>query len=150
MEPFHVFKRPGLDEFLKFIQSKFDVFVFTHGEANYARPLLDVLMPWLPESHRLYREFCDGKSGPEKRLSIFGRKPSDVILVDDSSSALENNPKNTLQIPAWLGVPRDRALTGWLVPILEKCAEAMDVRKVIKHALFPGLAKNGKSIPINL
>jgi hypothetical protein len=150
VEHFHIFKRPGLDEFLKFIQSKFDVFVFTHGDADYARPIIDVLMPWLPESHRLYREHCDCKSGPKKRLAIFGRKPTDVILVDDSRAALENNPKNTLHIPAWAGVPSDCALTGWVLPILKRCIGAIDVRKVIKHAMFPERRNNGKSIPITL
>jgi RNA polymerase II subunit A small phosphatase-like protein len=147
---FYIFKRPGLDDFLKFVQSKFDVFVFTHGEAGYAKPVLDVLMPWLPDSHRLYRDMCDYKSGPKKKLSIFNRKPADLILVDDSSSALHNNPKNTLQISAWEGVPSDRALIDWLPPILQSCAEAADVRKVIKKAMFPEMRKSGKSIPIIL
>jgi RNA polymerase II subunit A small phosphatase-like protein len=148
--PFYIFKRPGLDEFLKLVESKFDVFVFTHGEAGYARPVISALMPWLPESHRLYRDLCDCKSGPKKKLSLLGRKPTDLILVDDSSSALENNPRNTLQIAAWLGMPRDRALIDWLPPILQSCSEAADVRKEIKKAMFPGLKKSGKSIPIIL
>jgi TFIIF-interacting CTD phosphatase-like protein len=114
------------------------VFVFTHGEMRYARPILDVLMPALPESRRVYRDHCDSKSGPRKKLSIFCRNPTDLILVDDSPSALHNNPKNTLLIPAWWGVPTDRALIDWLPPILESCIGVADVRDAIRKAMNHG------------
>ena len=131
---FFVYKRPGLDAFLDSIKDKFEVFVFTHGERNYAEPVLDVLMPWLDDYHRLYRDSCDGKNGPCKNLKLLERDKHDMILVDDSSIAQKKNPKNTIRIKDWHGTPYDTALIDWLPPILEECRTAKDVRPVIKAA----------------
>jgi RNA polymerase II subunit A small phosphatase-like protein len=147
---FYVFKRPGLDSFLYRVSSSFDVFVFTYGTEEYARPLLDILCPWLPEDHRLYREACTTKSGVYKDLTLFNRPLRDIVLVDDSDSAAAANPKNTIQIPNWTGTSSDRALIDWLPPILEQCAQASDVRKVVKSVMNLSRVKCGKSIPINI
>jgi Dullard-like phosphatase family protein len=128
---FYVFKRPGLDIFLEDVRFKFEVFVFTHGAEQYAKPIIDHLMPWLADDHRLYREACDGRHGPRKDLKIFGRSKQDLILIDDSECALAMNPQNTVKIPRWCGSPLDRVLIEWLPPILENCATAADVRTVI-------------------
>ena len=130
---FYVYKRPGLDAFLARIRDQFEVFVFTHGEKEYAGPVLDVLMPWLDEEHRLFRDSCDGRNGPKKDLKLFERKKKNLILVDDSEAALKINHKNTVLITRWMGTPNDNALTEWLPAILDRCLEAKDVRKVIKE-----------------
>jgi Dullard-like phosphatase family protein len=131
---FYVFQRPGLDNFLSFIRQRFDVFVFTHGAEEYARPILDRVMPWVDASHRLYRESCDTRSGVRKNLKIFERSKKQLILVDDSNTALQINPKNTIPVPTWAGVPSDRVLIEWLPRVLEECAGAEDVRPVIRGA----------------
>jgi TFIIF-interacting CTD phosphatase-like protein len=100
----------------------------------YAKPIIDALMPFVDEEHRLYREACNGRGGPCKRLSIVGRSKKRLILIDDSDRALAINPKNTVQVPRWCGSPTDRLLIDWLPPILEKCAAADDVRAVIREA----------------
>jgi Dullard-like phosphatase family protein len=128
---FYVFKRPGLDDFLNYARENFEVFVFTHGEERYAKPILDKLMPWVDEEHRLYREACNGRRGPRKNLDLFGRSKKRLVLVDDSESALSANPENTVQIPKWCGSPSDRVLIDWLPKVLEECLEAEDVREVI-------------------
>lgn len=143
---FYVYKRPGLDSFLSSIQGKFEIFVFTHGERNYAEPVLDVLMPWLDDDHRLYRDSCDGKNGPCKNLKLLERDKKDVILVDDSGAAQKKNPKNTLRIKDWHGTPYDSALITWLPPILEECYSAKDVRPIIKSANKKTKAEREKGI----
>ena len=130
--PFYVYKRPGLDGFLSFCHEKFDTFIFTYGDRLYAEPVLDVLCPFIDNSHRLYRDACEIKSGGVKKdLGIFQRSKKELILVDDNSAAVHFNPKNTISIERWVGVPFDRALIDWLPPILEECARADDVRTVI-------------------
>ena len=131
---FYVFKRPGLDEFLEFCVQNFEVFIFTYGMKEYAEPVLDKLCPMIDKSHRLFRDSCQLKSdGVKKDLKIFGRSPKDIILIDDSSSAMNFNPKNTIQIPRWLGTPNDDALTKWLPEVLRRCSNAKDVRKIIAN-----------------
>jgi Dullard-like phosphatase family protein len=129
----YVFKRPGLDQFLEFVREAFEIFVFTHGEELYARPILDRIMPWLDEEHRLYREACNGKRGARKDLKVFGRSPERLILIDDSDSAFSRNPENTVRIPRWCGTPTDRVLIDWVPRILEGCLQANDVRPVIRQ-----------------
>ena len=130
--PFYVYKRPGLDDFLKMATSQFDTFIFTFGDKEYAEPLLDELCPFIDADHRLYRDSCETPSGNVKKdLSIFQRSKKDLILIDDSISAVELNPNNTIQIRRWLGNPNDKFLIKLLPPILEKCRIADDVRTVI-------------------
>lgn len=132
--PFYVYKRPGVDSFLEFVRDKFEVFIFTHGEKEYAGPVIDVLIPWLDEDHRLYRDACNSKDGtPQKDISLFARDKKSLVLVDDSPCALKMNQKNTILIQKWMGVPYDKALIEWLPPILEQCLAADDVRTVVNE-----------------
>jgi Dullard-like phosphatase family protein len=142
---FHVFKRPGLDDFLTFVRTAFDVFVFTHGEEQYARPIIDHIMPWLDEEHRLYREACDRKGDPRKDLKILARSKQELILIDDSITAFQINPKNTIIVSSWAGTPKDRVLIDWLPGLLTQCNEADDVRPLIKAANSEMKVKADKS-----
>lgn len=148
--PFYVYKRPGLDDFLERVREQFEVFIFTHGEREYADPVLDILMPWLDEDHRVFRDSCDGRSGPKKDLKLFDRSKKKLILVDDSTAALKMNNKNTILIPRWMGTPYDTALTQWLPEILDKCLASDDVRKVLKELKKEKKKKDpsSKGIPI--
>lgn len=130
--PFYVYKRPGLDKFLTMCNKKFDTFIFTFADKEYAEPLLNILCPFIDANHRLYRDLCEAKSGNVKKdLRIFQRSGKDIILVDDSASAIHFNPKNTIKISKWVGSPQDRALIDWLPPLLDQCSQAEDVRTVI-------------------
>jgi Dullard-like phosphatase family protein len=142
---FYVFKRPGVDDFLNFVRPTFEVFVFTHGEEEYARPIVDHLMPWVDEEHRLYREACDGKGGPRKDLKILARPKKQLILVDDSRTAFQMNPKNTINVSSWAGTPTDHVLIDWLPRWLTECSEAEDVRPLIKSANSEAKLKSEKS-----
>ena len=132
---FYVYKRPGLDTFLRRVKEQFETFVFTFGERAYAEPVLNQVCPFIDERHRLYRDMCITASGKvRKDLSIFQRSKKDLVLVDDSSSALKINPKNTIKITRWVGDPNDRALIDWLPQLLDQCAVAPDVRTCISDA----------------
>lgn len=135
-EEFYVYKRPGVDKFLKFAYDHFDTFIYTHGSKAYAEPVLNVICPFINSAHRLYRDACSAeKSKVKKDLSIVKRKPEDLILVDDSSSASEFNPANTIKIPKWMGAPNDTCLINWLPMILLDCEKAIDVRPVINQVV---------------
>ena len=134
MDGYFVYKRPGLDKFLKHTRSKFEIFIFTYGEEEYANPILDVICPFVDQEHRLFRDSCEKHSGKVKKdLKMLGRDKKNLIFVDDNQSASEFSPKNTLKIERWEGYPYDRALIDWLPQILSRCFEADDVRDVIKE-----------------
>lgn len=147
---FYVYKRPGLDTFLRRVKEQFETFVFTFGEKAYAEPVLNEVCPFIDDKHRLYREMCVTPNGRVKKdLSIFQRSKKELILVDDSSRALAFNPKNTIKIPRWVGDPNDRALIDWLPQVLDMCADAADVRTVIASTRKRAKSmKKGETRPI--
>jgi Dullard-like phosphatase family protein len=131
---FYVFKRPGLDAFLRIAYGVFETFIFTYGDRGYAEPILDRICPFIDHEHRLYRDLCSLEGGGvHKDLDIFQRPEAELILVDDSRATLQFHPGNTILIQKWTGTPLDRALIDWLPPILQKCVAVDDVRTVIQR-----------------
>ena len=129
-----IFKRPGVDEFLARVTSMFKTYIFTAGEKEYAQPLLDVLCPMIPESRRFYRDSCNTKKGKcKKNLKLLTKNMAEVVLVDDSPNIMKFYPRNVLQITRWNGTPIDACLLEEVLPILEQCARARDVRDVIDN-----------------
>lgn len=130
----YVFKRPGVDEFLAKATEMFNTYIYTAGERDYAKPLLDVLCPMIPEDHRFYRDSCNSKKGKcRKNLKILTKDMSKIILIDDSSNAQKFYPDNNYQITRWNGTPNDSCLLEEVIPILEACSRADDVREVIRN-----------------
>lgn len=132
----YVFLRPGSDEVLKYANEMFDVFIFTAANQAYADFVIDSLCPSIKSDHRFYRNSCYLENGrPTKYVSMFNRRPEDLVLVDDNYYASRANPENTLLIDGWKGFPDDLVIFKWLIPTLMKMLDADDVRPVIKEAL---------------
>ena len=55
MKFYQVFKRPGLDKFLRDLAKDFEVVVFTAAVPLYAKPVLDLTDKQGYITHRLYR-----------------------------------------------------------------------------------------------
>lgn len=129
----NVMVRPGLKEFMEFCRDNFDVFIFTASSQPYADHIIDRIAPWIDKAHRHYRDSCLGKANTPliKNINFLKRRKQDVIIVDDSSVTFQANPKNTLRIVKFNGMPTDKYLIDWLIPILEKCLAVDDVRKII-------------------
>lgn len=134
IDELYVYKRPFLDEFLSYATKNFEVFIYTYGERDYAEPILNMILPDVDEDHRLYRDSCILKKKKVifKDLKMLKRKNEDLIFIDDNDEAFKCHPKNTILIPQWNGFPQDRILKDWLIPILEQCKHASDIRDVIK------------------
>ena len=135
----YVYLRPGLRDFLKYCYENFDLFIFTASRQQYADYIIDQLFPLIQSDHRYYRDSCfpiDSKH-VRKDISILQRKPEELILIDDSFSCYMNNPQNTLSIEEWNGMPTDTTLTTYVIPILEKCKVAEDVRTVLSTLPSP-------------
>ena len=88
-----VCKRPGCDEFLRRCGELYEVVIFTASLSKYADPLLDLLDTSNVIRARLFREACVYHEGTfVKDLSLLGRDPTDVIIVDNSPASYMFQP----------------------------------------------------------
>ena len=58
LDKISVFKRPGVDNFLKVMSQYYELIIFTAGMGKYAKPIIDKLDPENYIEHRLYRDSC--------------------------------------------------------------------------------------------
>jgi hypothetical protein len=114
-----IWKRPGLDDFLRTVLAQFDVFIAAEPDAT---AIIDAAMPWLPKRQRLQGE---GKK------EVLNRSKKRLIIVDSSDSI----SKNTIHVPKWAGSPSCRVLIEWLPPLLMRCRASRDVRTAIQQTI---------------
>jgi len=92
---------------------------------------LDILDPERLCTYRLFREHCTLHDLIYvKDLSLLGRHPKDLILVDNSPNSYKLQPENAVPIKTWYEDAEDRALQQYL-PFLTKLAYVEDVRLVL-------------------
>lgn len=127
-----VYKRPGVEAFLRSVGSLFEVVLYTASTQHYANSIIDRIDPARHIQHRLFRDHCTFYgSVPIKSLSQLGRNLKDVIIVDDMAVAYSKEPANGIPITPWTGDRNDRQLEE-LLPVLEVLAKAEDVRVLLK------------------
>ncbi|CAM8887669.1 unnamed protein product [Rhodiola kirilowii] len=115
----YVLKRPGLDQFLEKLSTKYELVIFTAGMREYASRVVDQIDPSGLISHRLYRESCTIVSGQfVKGLGDLGRELKKVILVEDKREACVLNPENAMLVPPFVDDLEDAEL-GMLRHYLE-------------------------------
>ncbi|OAE26704.1 hypothetical protein AXG93_3310s1030 [Marchantia polymorpha subsp. ruderalis] len=101
-QTFFVLKRPGVDDFLAAVASKFEVVLFTASTKGYADAVLDVLDPGGRISHRLYQDSCSVLRGIIiKDLSLLGRQLSKVLIVDNNPQSYMLQPANAVPISSF-------------------------------------------------
>ncbi|KAA8494989.1 Mitochondrial import inner membrane translocase subunit TIM50 [Porphyridium purpureum] len=126
-------KRPGLEAFLAYMSSFYEIVVFSTGLNTYADPILDRLDPNGYISHRLYRDATKYESGEHVfDLSKLNRDESRIVLVDSHAIHAKHQPGNLLLVSQWKNDPKDRTLLE-LIPFLESMAQenVRDVRPVL-------------------
>lgn len=128
-------KRPGVDEFMKWISDKFEVVIFTASLAKYADPLLDILDPLVDGKRivkkRLFREACVQHFGNYvKDLSLLGRPLQHSIIVDNSPFSYMFQPSNAIAITSWFNDQDDNELIE-MFPKLEALAACDDVTTIL-------------------
>lgn len=128
----YVRKRPGVDEFMRFVGGRFEVVIFTASLAKYADPLLDKLDPLEVIDYRLFREHCVHFQGNYvKDLSKLGRPLKDCIIVDNSPYSYMFQRDYSIPCISWFTDTTDRQLYE-LMPFLEKLLVVDDVSTVLK------------------
>eukprot|EP00190_Bangiopsis_sp_CCMP1999_P000528 CAMPEP_0198728788 /NCGR_PEP_ID=MMETSP1475-20131203/11720_1 /TAXON_ID= ORGANISM="Unidentified sp., Strain CCMP1999" /NCGR_SAMPLE_ID=MMETSP1475 /ASSEMBLY_ACC=CAM_ASM_001111 /LENGTH=368 /DNA_ID=CAMNT_0044491255 /DNA_START=86 /DNA_END=1189 /DNA_ORIENTATION=- len=126
-------KRPGVEAFLAYLASFYEIVLFTSQLPSYADPVLDKLDPSGYIMHRLYRDATKYIGGVHiKDLSKLNRDLSRTIVIDADPAHFRLQPSNGVQVPKWDRDPKDRALLD-LIPFLEYIVreDIKDVRPLL-------------------
>ena len=124
--------RPGLPEFLKRIQKKYDVFIFTAAQSDYGNLIIDRIAPHIRECRRFFRDSCVNDLGYSvKDLSVLRTNLKQTLLVDDIAGSALHNPKNLIHVKPWYGEADDTVLEQELLPLLEGIAYENDLTKSV-------------------
>ncbi|CBX91275.1 hypothetical protein IAQ61_010633 [Plenodomus lingam] len=140
-------KRPGLDYFLRYLSSQYELVIFTTVKSMDGDPIIRKLDPFRLVMWPLFREATRFEKGEYiKDLSYLNRDLSKVIMIDTDPSHVKLQPENAIILPKWKGEPGDKGLVA-LIPFLEYLAmmsqtgQPIDVRQVLK-------SMQGKDIPV--
>ncbi|KAH8723825.1 hypothetical protein GQ44DRAFT_619544 [Phaeosphaeriaceae sp. PMI808] len=143
---YRVAKRPGLDYFVRYLSSQYELVIFTSVRSMDADPIIRKLDPFRLIAWPLYREATRFEKGEYvKDLSYLNRDLSKVIMIDTNPDHAKNQPENAIILPKWKGEPGDKGLVA-LIPFLEYMAmmsqtgQPVDVRAFLK-------SMEGKDIP---
>ncbi|KAL1651117.1 mitochondrial inner membrane protein required for protein import [Didymella pomorum] len=139
-------KRPGLDYFLRYLSSQYELVIFTSVKSMDADPIIRKLDPFRLVMWPLFREATRFENGEYiKDISYLNRDPSKVIMIDTDPSHVKLQPENAIVLPKWKGEAGDKGLVA-MIPFLEYLAmmaatgQPVDVRKVLE-------SMKGKDIP---
>ncbi|KAJ4364006.1 mitochondrial inner membrane protein required for protein import [Neocucurbitaria cava] len=139
-------KRPGLDYFLRYLSSQYELVIFTSVKSMDADPIIRKLDPFRLVMWPLFREATRFEKGEYiKDLSYLNRDLSKVIMIDTDPSHVKLQPENAIVLPKWKGEPGDKGLVA-MIPFLEYLAmmsqtgTPIDVRQVLK-------SMEGKDLP---
>ncbi|KAG9381239.1 FCP1 TFIIF-interacting CTD phosphatase NLI-interacting factor [Pyrenophora tritici-repentis] len=140
-------KRPGLDYFLRYLSSQYELVIFTSVKSMDADPIIRKLDPFRLVMWPLFREATRFEKGEYiKDLSYLNRDLSKVIILDTDPAHVKLQPENAIVMPKWKGDPNDKGLVA-MIPFLEYLAmmsqtgTPIDVRTVLK-------SMQGKDIPV--
>ena len=125
---FLIIRRPSLPSFLSFVQSHFDLVVFTASQAEYALRILRLLKLEVP---LFSRERCVVQGGRYvKDLRIVEGDLSKVIILDDNADSYRMQPLNGVPIRTWKGEDDGELLR--CIEVLRRVEGCRDVRDIDK------------------
>ena len=150
-----VYKRPGLDDFLRACTAEFDTYVFTAGVEMYASPLLDQLERDAGVSFRgrFYRRSCrrvrdlylkdlsmvvetvnrdeaDRAEGGAAVMASLAR----TVLVDNNPASFIAQPSNGIPVSNFYGKPEEPIWPA-LMNLLRQLDAEPDVQPVLEELL---------------
>lgn len=143
-----VFKRPGLEPFLRHLAQYYEIVVFTDQQPTFGEPVLDRLDPNRTISYRLYRDATRYTQGVHVRdISQLNRDPARVIYITAHPETHLLQPENSIDVPLFDLAQDDTTLLD-LMPLLESMVRrnVPDVRDVLTSYKEESEA-TGKGIP---
>ena len=127
-------RRPFLTEFLREVNTYFEVVLFTASQREYADELLKAIDPSRRLlRYRLYRDSCVFVNGVYvKDLSILGRDLSQVLIIDNSLFSFAYHLDNGILIRSWYDDQQDTVLLQLLRYLKTFILPAEDVRQILR------------------
>jgi len=130
----YVVKRPGVDQFMKFVGERYEVIVFTASLSKYADPVLDLLDIHKVVRYRLFREACvDHKGNFVKDLSRLGRELKHTLIIDNSPMSYLFHPMNAVPVGSWFDDPADTELLD-MMQFLDDLSRCDDVVVLLERS----------------
>ena len=140
---YFVYKRPGLNEFLKFTNENFQLAVWTSSTSDYAEGIVKQLFPDQSVLKFVWaRDRCVSKIDIESREQYWIKDLkkvkklrfdlNNVLVIDDSTEKLERNYGNHIPVNPFLGDPKDDELPR-LINFLDKLKNLDSVRSIKKR-----------------
>lgn len=141
--PYHVYKRPFLQQFLGTVQSAYDLAIWSSSTADYVAAMVRaILPPKISLQFQWSRLRCTHRYHPErqntywvkdlKKVKRLGYDLCRVLIVDDSPEKLERNNGNAVYVKPFEGDPTDQEIQH-LGPYLLGLADQLDFRAVEKR-----------------
>ena len=99
----YVYKRPYLDQFLKFVNSVGEVSIYTASQKSYADPIIDRLDSERIVTRRFYRDHCKKNEKGEliKDMSVVSKDLRKMVIIDDVDSTYKTYRNNTIRVEQW-------------------------------------------------
>lgn len=143
IEDYFVYKRPGLDDFLKYAEQNFSVAIWTSSTEDYAEEVVKNIFPQNYPLQFIYgRTKCTITFLYElneyiyaKNLSKLKRKNyslEKILMVDDSPEKLRRNYGNHIRVEPFVGSKNDIELYQ-LIKYLERIKLRDNVRSIEKR-----------------
>ena len=141
--PYFVYKRPFLDDFLKFCFENFEVAVWTSSTRNYAAEVIENIFDYdHPISFFWARERCTISFNAEERVDFYEKKMlkikqrgydlRSVIVIDDSPEKWRSSYGNLVRVKPFFGEIDDDELKH-LIIYLERLKKIENIRTFEKR-----------------
>jgi RNA polymerase II subunit A small phosphatase-like protein len=141
--PYHVYRRPYVNEFIAAVSRWFDLAVWSSATASYVQGVVENVFG-SPDDLRCVwaRDRCTSRFDPEHRAFYYAKNLSKlrrhgfdlehVLMVDDSPEKLARHYGNHIHVSSFTGNESDRDLRD-LLPFLESLRDVENVRRIEKR-----------------
>jgi len=152
-DTYYIYKRPHLDEFLKYCWVEFQVAVWTSSSPTYAETVVENIFIGSERPLFLWaRDRCTRRFDPEtgdfywvknlKKLKRKGYRLSSILMIDDSPEKLEKNYGNHVRVSPYLGANEDDELL-LLIRYLEMIGDCVNFRSLEKRDWKARIQRDG-------
>ena len=141
-ETYRVWLRPGLEDFLKSLNTWADLAIWSSSTEDYLAAMLSHF-PWQPDwRFRSHRDHCTLRRNPEldswtftknlDKITRLGFSLDRVLMVDDSPEKIPRHYGNLVPMPPFYGEPDDPFLR-LLANYLASLAPLPSIRRIEKR-----------------